>query len=115
MKNQLLKLGFSFVGFYENDPDFRKVCYEIDIQTYRIPQVKEYVDAAHHQMSEVINKMLQKGVALGLFDADTIDVKVQYLLTMIMGLDKAILFEHEICAKEVWQYTIDHLFLKENT
>ena len=112
-KKELLQFGFSFIDIYQNDSELRKVFYEIDIQTYRIIRVKDYVNVANHKMNKMLNKIFEKGVSLKLFEANTINIKAQYLQIVMEGLDKAILFEFPICAKEVWQYSVDQLFLKE--
>ena len=112
-KTALLQFGLSFFDMYQNDSELQKVCYEIDIQAYRIARVKEYIDAANHKMNKILNKILEKGVSLKLFEADTINIKAQYLQIVMEGLDKAILFKFPICAKDVWKYSIDQLFLKE--
>ena len=108
-----LKLGYEYIEEYENDPKLRKVCFETDIQTYRIPQVKDIVDAYIDQMSTQIKAMLEKGSELNLIDRATLDTKAQYLQTVLIGLDKAILFQYPIQPKQVWQYTLNQLFLKE--
>ena len=112
-RTALLQFEFSFIDIYQNDSELQKICYEIDIQAYRIPRVKEYVNSANHKMNKILNSMLEKGVSLKLFEEDTIHIKVQYLQIVMEGLDKAILFRFPICAKEVWQYSVDQLFLKE--
>ena len=112
-RTALLQFGLSFFDMYQNDLELQKICYEIDIQAYRIPRVKEYIDAVNHKMNKILNKILEKGVSLGLFEEDTIHIKAQYLQIVMEGLDKAILFKFPICAKEVWQYSVDQLFLKE--
>ena len=112
-RTALLQFGLSFFDMYQNDLELQKICYEIDIQAYRIPRVKEYIDTANHKMNKILNKILEKGVSLGLFEADTINIKAQYLQIVMEGLDKAILFKFPICATEVWQYSVDQLFLKE--
>ena len=112
-RTALLQFEFSFIDIYQNDSELQKICYEIDIQAYRIPRVKEYVNSANHKMNKILNSMLEKGVSLKLFEEDTIHIKAQYLQIVMEGLDKAILFKFPICAKEVWQYSVDQLFLKE--
>ena len=112
-RTALLQFEFSFIDIYQNDSELQKICYEIDIQAYRIPRVKEYVNSANHKMNKILNSMLEKGVSLKLFEEDTINIKAQYLQIVMEGLDKAILFKFPICAKEVWQYSVDQLFLKE--
>ena len=112
-RTALLQFGLSFFDMYQNDLELQKICYEIDIQAYRIPRVKEYIDAVNHKMNKILNKILEKGVSLGLFEEDTIHIKAQYLQIVMEGLDKAILFKFPICATEVWQYSVDQLFLKE--
>ena len=114
-RTALLQFEFSFIDIYQNDSELQKICYEIDIQAYRIPRVKEYVNSANHKMNKILNSMLEKGVSLKLFEADTINIKAQYLQIVMEGLDKAILFKFPICAKEVWQYSVDQLFLKEKS
>ena len=112
-RTALLQFGLSFFDMYQNDLELQKICYEIDIQAYRIPRVKEYIDAVNHKMNKILNKILEKGVSLELFEEDTIHIKAQYLQIVMEGLDKAILFKFPICATEVWQYSVDQLFLKE--
>ena len=112
-RTALLQFEFSFIDIYQNDSELQKICYEIDIQAYRIPRVKEYVNSANHKMNKILNSMLEKGVSLKLFEEDTTHIKAQYLQIVMEGLDKAILFKFPICAKEVWQYSVDQLFLKE--
>ena len=111
--NQLLQFRIQFIGMYESDPEFRKVCYEIDIQVYRVPKVKEMVDYYYHQFNDYLFNIIEKGVSLNLFEADTVTIKAQYLQTMLIGLDKVILFEMPISPQNVWRYVIDQLFLKE--
>ena len=112
-KDALMQFGFSFIDIYENDPELRKICYEIDIQTYRIPKIKEFVDSANREISESLIVIIEKGVALNLCDSNTVGIKSQYLQTLMVGLDKAILFEHPINAKDVWKYSINQVFFQE--
>lgn len=112
-KTELLQFGFSFIDICQNDSELRKIYYEIDIQAYRIPQVKEYINAENHRMNKILNRIFEKGVSLKLFEADTINIKALYLQIVMEGLNKAILFEFSFCVKEVWQYSINQLFLKE--
>ena len=112
-KTELLNLGFNFIEAYENDQDLRKVCYEIDIQSYRIQKVKEIISEFEICENQMFMKILEKGSELKLFAHSTIETKAQYLQTIIIGLDDAILFQSPINAKEVWKYTINQLLQKE--
>ena len=112
-KTELLNLGFRFIEAYENDQDFRKVCYEIHIQSYRIEKVKEIVSEFEICENQMFIKVLAKGSELKLFAHSTIETKAQYLQTIIIGLDDAVLFQSPINAKEVWRYTIDQLLQKK--
>ena len=109
-KTQLVNFGLELIDAYEKDSELRKVCYEIDIQTYRMPRIKELVDKGNWEMNLFILKILEKGVSFHLCHRDTINLQAQYLQTIMTGLDKSILFEYPINAKEVWEYSITQLF-----
>ena len=108
-KEQIFRFGYDFIELYENDSEYRKVCYEIDIQIHRIPKVKEIVDGFNIIYNEVLVEMLERGVSLNVFEADSININAQYLQTVIMGLDKAVLFQLPVSPREVWQYSIDQI------
>lgn len=111
--DMVIYIGHSLVDVYKNDPSYRKVCYEIDIQTYRIPKAKEIVSDYIQKENGYFIEILKKGATLNLIDESTIQSKAQYLQTVITGIDKAILFDYPIDAKEVWTYTVKQL-IKEN-
>ena len=112
-KKLLLECGCCFIEHYEKDKDYRKVCYEVDIQIHRIKSVKEYVDKANDEGIVALIGILKHGSKLGLFPEDTVNEKAEYLHVVMEGLDKVILLSHKVSPKKVWQLAVEQLLLQE--
>lgn len=110
-QKELISTGEAFIDSYFENPDLRKVYAEIDIQTARIPALKDIAKAANENLNQFLIKCMVHGVSIGAFpkDFDT-NLNAQILYTVLIGLDEAILYDLPVAPKEVWREVILKLF-----
>ncbi|MEG1549643.1 MAG: TetR/AcrR family transcriptional regulator [Ruthenibacterium sp.] len=110
-QNELIAAGEKFIDSYFTQKTLRKVYAEIDIQTSRIPALKEYVKASDEKLNQMLLQRMIYGVKTGVFPEDfDAALNAQVLYTILTGIDQAILYELPIAPKAVWKEVILKLF-----
>ncbi|MEG1406998.1 MAG: TetR/AcrR family transcriptional regulator [Ruthenibacterium sp.] len=110
-QNELIAAGEKFIDSYFTQKTLRKVYAEIDIQTSRIPALKEYVKASDEKLNQMLLQRMIYGVKTGVFPKDfDAALNAQVLYTILTGIDQAILYELPIAPKAVWKEVILKLF-----
>ncbi|MEG0167650.1 MAG: TetR/AcrR family transcriptional regulator [Ruthenibacterium sp.] len=110
-QNELIAVGEKFIDSYFTQKTLRKVYAEIDIQTSRIPALKEYVKASDEKLNQMLLQRMIYGVKTGVFPKDfDAALNAQVLYTILTGIDQAILYELPIAPKAVWKEVILKLF-----
>ncbi|MEG1683904.1 MAG: TetR/AcrR family transcriptional regulator [Oscillospiraceae bacterium] len=106
----LLEAGRQLIDSYFEHPDSRRFYAEIDLQTTRIPALKELVRLSDAEFYAFLEQCLARGVALGAFPA-TFDLRrsTQLLYTVLIGIDQAILYDLPLDPKAVWADVIANL------
>lgn len=110
-QEELIAAGETFIDSYFENPDLRKVYAEIDIQTTRIPALKEIAKLADEAMMSFLLRSMRHGVRIGAFP-ETFDtaLNAEILFTILIGVDAAILYDLPIRPKAVWREAILKLF-----
>lgn len=107
----LILLGEKFIDAYFENKNLRKVYAEIDIQTTRIPALKEFVRTSNESFKEMLTQGILQGVKVGAFPKEfDVTLNAQILYTLLMGIDQAILYDLPITPKEVWKESVWKLF-----
>lgn len=110
-RENLEQLGKMIISYYFENPSLRKVYAEIDVQTNRIPVLKEFVHSFDLEFKQFFIDYFQYGIEMKvftpLFDVDEIS---QLLCTILVGIDHCILYNMPIDPEKVWQKTIDYIF-----
>ncbi|MDD4849312.1 MAG: TetR/AcrR family transcriptional regulator [Gemmiger sp.] len=113
---ELLHFGDALIDSYFENPDIRKVYAEIDLQTTRIPALKEFVYAANERLNQFLLRCMAQGVAIGAFPQDfNAAVNAELLYTLLVGIDAAILYDLPIDTKAVWREAILKLFIRKDS
>ncbi|MDD3252763.1 MAG: TetR/AcrR family transcriptional regulator [Lachnospiraceae bacterium] len=110
-QKELLHFGDELIDSYYENPDIRKVYAEIDLQTTRIPALKEIAYAANERLNQFLLRCMAQGITLGIFPRDfnpTVNAELLYML--LVGIDAAILYDLPIDTKAVWHEAILKLF-----
>ncbi|MEG1497133.1 MAG: TetR/AcrR family transcriptional regulator [Clostridiales bacterium] len=110
-RQELISKGEAFIDSYYENKNLRKVYAEIDIQTSRIPELKELVEAADAKFNQFLIKRMERGVEVGAFPQD-FDTKLnaEILYTLLVGIDQVILYDLPVDPKAVWNEMILKLF-----
>ena len=110
-KEQLIAAGNDFIDAYFENSDLHKVYAEIDLQTTRIPALKEIAKTADQNLQQFFCRCIGHGIAAGALPQE-FDVKLnaQVLYAVFIGLDEAILYDLPIEPKAVWREVISKLF-----
>ncbi|MEG2769559.1 MAG: TetR/AcrR family transcriptional regulator [Oscillospiraceae bacterium] len=110
-KQELIKIGETFISSYFENKDMRKVYAEVDLQTTRIPALKEFIDTTDKTFNEFLKNCMEQGVTLGVFRADfNVSINAQILYAVLIGIDQAILYDLPIDPNAVWNEIIAKLF-----
>ncbi|MEG1984751.1 MAG: TetR/AcrR family transcriptional regulator [Oscillospiraceae bacterium] len=113
-RSGLLATGEQFIDSYFTNHSLRKVYAEIDIQTTRIPALKEFINADDVKFNCFLKKCMMRGVEIGAFPENfDAGLNAQILYTTLIGIDQAILYELPIEPKAVWKEVISKLFERE--
>lgn len=115
-EKELLRFGYELIDSYFENPDIRKVYAEIDLQTTRIPALKEMVYAANERLNQFLLGCMANGIAIGVFTQDFNEtVNAQLLYMVLVGIDSAILYDLPIEPKAVWHEAILKLFTRKDS
>lgn len=110
----LMTLGEDFIDSYFAHQTLRRVYAEIDLQTTRIPALKDFIDRSDLRFHAFLLGCMERGVALGAFPPD-VDrtLNAQILYTVLIGIDQAILYDLPIQPKPVWRAVVSGLFQRQ--
>lgn len=113
-KEAFLSLGKEFIASYFENQMLRKVYAEIDIQTSRLPVLKNFVQDANCLLKDFLVQLLSYGMEIEAFPKDfNIEKNAQMLYTVLIGIDDAILYDLPIEPEMVWETLVIYLFQKE--
>lgn len=113
-KEAVLTLGKEFIASYFENQMLRKVYAEIDIQTARIPALKQFVQDANGLLKDFLVQLLSYGMEIEAFPKDfNIEKNAQMLYTILIGIDDAILYDLPIEPEVVLETLVSYLFPKE--
>lgn len=115
-QQKMISMGEEFLDSYFENQNLRKVYAEIDIQTSRIPALKEIAKEADVRLNRFIADCLTHGVLIGAIPPDfDVSLHAQILYTILIGLDQAILYDLPVTPKAVWRKAITKLLdIKES-
>ncbi|WP_206458315.1 TetR/AcrR family transcriptional regulator [Anaerovorax sp. IOR16] len=106
-REYLLNEGYSLVDAFETNVTARKVFAEIDIQTNRIPALREYVDSYILAEKEKWRSIIEYGKSIDAVPQETNSLSfADYLFIVQTGIDDALLYHYQIDCKEVWAMAI---------
>ncbi|MEG0911333.1 MAG: TetR/AcrR family transcriptional regulator [Ruthenibacterium sp.] len=109
-QSALIAAGEAFIDSYFEHQTLRKVYAEIDIQTSRIPALKEYVNLSGEKFRQRLAQTMVRGVAVGAFEKECDTTLNSQLLYMVLtGIDQAILYDLPIDVKAVWRAAVSQL------
>ncbi|MEG1240107.1 MAG: TetR/AcrR family transcriptional regulator [Oscillospiraceae bacterium] len=110
-RGALAALGENFIDSYFAHQTLRRVYAEIDLQTTRIPALKDLIDRSDKRFHAFLLDCMERGVALGAFPPD-VDrtLNAQILYTVLIGIDQAVLYDLPIQPKPVWRAVVSGLF-----
>lgn len=109
-KNYLLDFGYSYIEFYVNNTKARRVYAEIDIQTARIPKLKKYVNHYNEDIKTKIKEILEYGYSINIFkDNLEIQESVDFIFTLLIGIDDILLYSYSVDVKKVWEIAISSI------
>lgn len=113
-RNALVSMGEGFIDTYFAHLTLRRVYAEIDLQTTRIPALKDFIDGNDRRFNLFLLDAMDRGVALGAFpeDADGA-LYAQILYTVLVGIDQALLYDLPIEPKRVWRAVVGGLFERQ--
>ena len=113
-RGALMTLGENFIDSYFAHQTLRRVYAEIDLQTTRIPALKDFIDRSDLRFHAFLLGCMERGVALGAFPPD-VDrtLNAQILYTVLIGIDQAILYDLPIQPKPVWRAVVSGLFQRQ--
>lgn len=113
-KEAVLTLGKEFIASYFENQMLRKVYAEIDIQTARIPALKQFVQDANGLLKDFLVQLLSYGMEIEAFPKDfNVEKNAQMLYTILIGIDDAILYDLPIEPEVVLETLLSYLFPKE--
>lgn len=113
-KEAVLTLGKEFIASYFENQMLRKVYAEIDIQTARIPELKQFVQDANGLLKDFLVQLLSYGMEIEAFPKDfNVEKNAQMLYTILIGIDDAILYDLPIEPEVVLETLVSYLFPKE--
>lgn len=113
-KEAVLTLGKEFIASYFENQMLRKVYAEIDIQTARIPALKQFVQDANGLLKDFLVQLLSYGMEIEAFPKDfNVEKNAQMLYTILIGIDDAILYDLPIEPEVVLETLVSYLFPKE--
>ena len=110
-KETVIEAGVVYIDSYINNIKLRKVYAEIDMQTIRIPALREYNNVSNKILMESMLKVLDYGIKINVFPKDfNREENAELLYIVFLGLDDAILYGSPIDPKKVWKTSIDKVF-----
>lgn len=109
----LTNLGYTIIDGYHDDIERCIFLAELDMQSARIPLVRDHRNAQTKQLTDTFVSALQHGIDIHVFLSD-FDIKHygQMLNALTIGFSQMIAHHMEIDAKVVWKETIDLIFQK---
>lgn len=109
-REYLLNEGYSYIDYYTKNVTARRVYAEIDIQTNRIPQLKDFVVTYNERVKKKWEKILSYGVDIEAFTLDfSVNENTEFIFTVLNGIDDALLYDYAVDTKKVWKTTIINL------
>lgn len=111
LRNILLRLGLSQIQNYKGDVERQRFLSEVNVQTSRIPRIKEYRDLMDQENYNVWKTVLVAANKKGLFDKKQIDLKASELFILSAGISYTIADGEKDDAFAVWKDAIDHLIV----
>ncbi len=108
---KMLDFAYLLLHDFADNGQWRKVCAEIDLQSERIPEIKEIVEESNNASLQALQKQLQHGVNISAFPG-SFDVKenAEILYTVYLGLDTVIMYDISINTKNVITKAIKRMF-----
>ncbi|MEG2455077.1 MAG: TetR/AcrR family transcriptional regulator [Oscillospiraceae bacterium] len=112
-RQELLSTGEAFIDSYFQHQTLRKVYAEIDLQSTRIPSLKDFIGESDRRFNAFLLRCIQRGVTMGAFPPDLdVPLTAQILYTTLVGIDQAILYDLPVNPQAVWRGVVSRLFLQ---
>ena len=111
-KKELLSFGLNFIENYKSDEVFSSFVMEVYMQSKRIPELSDRMSGFHKSFKDELRNIINVGVNLKIIDNKYIESYVDFIYTIIHGIEFSIVFKTEIDHVSIWTDAVNKICVK---